>query len=216
LGSSNENNIDNQNVNDMGYTFFFTGPLIFKTKVSLEDIEKIKKLCSKDVKKDFSNQLAGHIEHEYVIDVNKMQLILHKYLEKHKEAYKIFYNTSMNYPGKLMKIKNAWVNFMKNGEENPIHVHTKCNFSSVIFLNIPKGLKEEIKKYKGTSIGPGHLSFQVHSVSDYYIDNIYVQPEIGDFYIFPWNVKHNVTTFKSKGERVSAACNFVFENDDNK
>jgi len=192
------------------YTFYYSGPLIFKTKISKEDLSLIKSLCKKDKKKDYRKHLAGHLDHEYLIDVVKIQLILNKYLDSHKHAYEQFY--AKPYPGKI-NCNSAWVNYMKSGETNPVHTHTNCDFSSVIFLDIPKGLKEENKKFIGTSIGPGSLGFDISSVSDYYINGLTVMPEIGDFFIFPWNLKHFVSSFKSKGERISVACNFNFEKD---
>ena len=190
------------------YTFYYSGPLIFKTKISKEDLNLIKSLCKKDKKKDYRKSLAGHINHEYLIDNIKIQSILNKYLDLHKHAYKQFYAKS--YPGEI-NCNSAWVNYMKSGETNPVHTHTDCDFSSVIFLNIPKGLKEENRKFLGASMGPGSLSFHISAVSDYCIDGVCVMPEVGDFFIFPWNLKHSVSSFKSKGERISVACNFIFE-----
>jgi uncharacterized protein (TIGR02466 family) len=190
------------------YKFYYSGPLIFKTKLLQEDLESIKSLCKKDKKKDHRKYLAGHIDHEYSIDAVKIQLILNKYLNSHKDAYEKFY--AKPYPG-IINCKSAWVNYMKSGETNPVHIHTNCDFSSVIFLDFPKGLKEENKKFIGTSIGPGSLGFDISSISDHYIDSVIVMPEIGDFFIFPWNLKHSVSSFKSKGERISVACNFNFK-----
>jgi len=192
----------------INYTFYYAGPLIFKTKLSQIDLESIRSLCKKDKKKDHRKSLAGHIDHEYSIDNIKLQSILNKYLDSHKHAYEQFYAKS--YPGKI-NCNSAWVNYMKSGETNPIHIHHNCDFSSVIFLNIPDGLKEENKKFTGISRGPGSLTFHISAVSDYCIDSIYVMPEVCDFYIFPWNLKHSVSPFKSKGERISVACNFNFQ-----
>ena len=192
----------------INHSFYYTGPLIFKTKISIEDLKNIKSLCKKDKSKDYRRFLAGHLNHEYSIDNQKIQLILDKYLNVHKKTYEHFYNAS--YPGKI-KCISAWVNYMKSGETNPIHIHDKCQFSSVIFLQIPEELKLENKKYIGTGDGPGNLSFEISSVSEYYIHNIRVVPQVGDFLVFPWNLKHFVSSFKSKGERISLACNFNFE-----
>jgi hypothetical protein len=190
------------------YFFYYTGPLIFKIKISKEDLKSIQFLCKKDSSKDYRKSLAGHLKDEYLIDNKKIQIILNKYLESHKKAYEHFYNKA--YPGKLT-CNSSWVNYMKRGESNPVHIHKKCHFSSVIFLQIPEKLKEENKKHIGTSKGPGNISFQISAVSDFYVDSISFLPEIGDFYIFPWNLKHFVSPFKSKGERISVACNFNFE-----
>jgi hypothetical protein len=36
-------------------------------------------------------------------------------------------------------------------------------------------------------------------------------PEERDLYIFPFNLKHSVASFKSKGERISVAANFSID-----
>ena len=41
----------------------------------------------------------------------------------------------------------AWVNFMVAGEFNPPHIHSACDFSSVLFIKIPKNLEKENKKW---------------------------------------------------------------------
>jgi len=190
------------------HKFYHTGPLIYQTKLLQVDLESIRFLCKKDKNKDFRKHLAGHIDHEYLIDNIKIQSILNKYLDSHKYVYERFYVKS--YPGKI-NCNSAWVNYMKSGETNPIHVHDNCDFSSVIFLNIPESLKEENRKFVGTSMGPGSLTFHISAVSNHYIDTVCVMPEVGDFFIFPSNLKHSVSPFKSKGERISVACNFKFQ-----
>jgi hypothetical protein len=42
--------------------------------------------------------------------------------------------------------------------------------------------------------------FQTHSFE--------FRPEIGDFFIFPWNLTHSVSNFRSDVTRISLAANF--------
>jgi len=196
---------------DIISNFYYTGPLIWKTKLLPEDLKQIKGLCNKLKKLDFRPHLAGHIKEEYEIkNTNKLQLIIDKYLKEHHNTFNHFYNQALEYPGPL-KIKTAWVNYMKKGEVNPIHVHTGAIFSSVMFLDIPKDMNKSLQEYKGTGFGPGHLNFCISSVSQWSMDNLFFYPEVGDFFIFPWNIKHFVTPFNCKGERVSLAINFTNE-----
>jgi hypothetical protein len=46
----------------------------------------------------------------------RIQLILNKYLNSHKDAYEKFY--AKPYPG-IINCKSAWVNYMKSGETKP-------------------------------------------------------------------------------------------------
>jgi hypothetical protein len=55
-------------------------------------------------------------------------------------------------------LTSLWVNFMKKHEYNPPHDHAD-QLSFVIFLDVPKEIKEEAKAFKGQSGGPGSLSF---------------------------------------------------------
>ena len=110
-----------------------------------------------------------------------------------------------------MLIMRAWVNFMVAGEFNPPHTHMSCDFSSVLFVKVPEGLKEEHKKFTGTGGGPGALSFMQGGAQNFSISHINLLPEEGDFYMFPATLTHFVSPFTSKGERISISANFKFD-----
>ena len=116
----------------------------------------------------------------------------------------MYYNQKIN----KIEITNCWVNYMKAGESNPNHVHTECDLSSVLYLKIPKGLKKENEQYIGTSRGPGVVNFTYGDVRPYNTIEHSFMPEVGQFFIFPFNLEHSVNSFKSKGERISLATNF--------
>ena len=97
---------------------------------------------------------------------------------------------------------------MKSGESNPPHIHTNCQLSTVLYLQIPSGLKKENKEYKGKSAGPGSVVFTYGESRDYVVDEKSFLPVKGDFFVFPYNLKHYVSPFKSKGERISVSANF--------
>jgi uncharacterized protein (TIGR02466 family) len=186
--------------------FYYWGPLLYHTKIKNEDITQIENLCIKDNKKDFRKDLAGHIKQEYSIDKDQIVKILNFYLIKYKNTFDHWYNSNL----KTITITAAWVNFMKSGEFNPPHIHKNCDLSCVIYLNIPKKLKEENKKYIGTikGGGPGSIAFSYGEDNNYIINAVNVFPEEGDFFIFPNSLKHFVYPFKSNVERVSVSCNF--------
>ena len=48
---------------------------------------------------------------------------------------------------------------MKKGEFNPPHIHPDCDFSSVLYLNIPPGLEKEREQFIGKGYGPGSIIF---------------------------------------------------------
>ena len=98
----------------------YSGPLIFQTRVVEEHLKEIEKLCIKDSDREANKSLAGIIDEEFFIDKNKIQEILYVYLLAHQQAFKEWY---LNWPVPKLKCVTSWVNYMKSGESNPIHVH---------------------------------------------------------------------------------------------
>ena len=39
------------------------------------------------------------------------------------------------------------------------------------------------------------------------------RPEVGDFFIFPWNLTHSVSSFTSDATRITLAANFNIADD---
>ena len=97
---------------------------------------------------------------------------------------------------------------MKPGDFNPLHTHSG-DFSFVIFLETPKGLKKEQKEYEGSGSLPGSLMFEFtqNARPKWATTGVSVIPEVGDMYIFPAMLRHWVCPFKSKGTRISVSGN---------
>ena len=185
------------------YQFFHWGPFLYKTKLIPEEIKKIKAFCKKDKKKDYRSQLAGLIKHEHQIDSKKILPIILPYLDSYSQAY-------LNYSGKPMGTKieliASWVNYMTKFESNPLHSHDE-DLSFVIYIDIPKKLKQEVKNTVGNA-QPGAINF-IHALGSKKdtINQHTLMPEIGDFFIFPAFLHHSVNHFQSEGERVSVSGN---------
>ena len=181
--------------------------MLCKMKLKDAELKKYAELCSK--KTDHINEnLAGVIKHEHAVDLQKYGTIINPYIKIFYEAFQRWYG--IRPPGK-MKITRAWANFMVAGEFNPPHMHPNCDFSSVLFVNVPKELKEEKEKFKGTGGGPGALSFFYGGNQNFSICYMHFFPEEGDFYIFPASLTHFVSPFTSGGERISISANFTFD-----
>ena len=191
--------------------FYYWGPLLFQTKINDNDINKILLLCIKEKDKDYRKNLAGHIKEEYSINTEELTKILKSYFDDYLQYFAHWYKTEI----KSIKTVSAWVNFMKPGEFNPPHTHTKCDFSCVIYLDIPKKLIQENKECISANLergGPGAISFRSGiSNAKYNISIINCFPEKGDFFIFPATLEHFVYPFKSDCERISVSANFKFE-----
>jgi hypothetical protein len=197
------NNLAPEGGDTYHYTIHHWGPLLFKTKIRPKDLTAIKKLCSKS-NEDWSKNLAGIIKDELIVNSNEFTKIITPYLRVYGTAYKEWYGIKLN----AIETTYAWVNFMKNGESNPPHIHHDCHLSSVLVLDIPKSLQKEQKAWKGTGGGPATLHFLVGNPQNFHVNQFEFRPEVGDFFIFPWNLTHSVSTYRSKCVRATVAANF--------
>ena len=192
--------------------FYYWGPLLFKTKINKEDLVKINQLCKKDRSKDARKSLAGHLDHEYYIEKEKLFEILVKYFDVYKDFYYEWYRKKLS----SVEISDSWVNYMKKGDYNPPHIHLNCDLSSVLYLKVPSELKKENDNYAGSieNGGPGSISFYHGEYRPLCIDQVKFFPEEGEFFIFPSFLRHSVSPFKSDVERVSVAANFNIKQQD--
>ena len=193
----------------MSHKFYYSGPLLYHTELNKNDLNDLKKICLKDKTKDFRKNLAGDLDHEYTINIEKFNKIIEKYLPEYYQAFEHWYDK------KIIKIKtvSSWVNFMKAGDYNPPHTH-KFNLTCVLYVDVPLKLQEEKKKYIGTDRlgGPGSIAFTfLASDLPLFINAKNYFPKNGDFFIFPANLMHSVFPFKSKIERISVSANFEIE-----
>ena len=188
--------------------FHYWGPLLVSFKVSDEDLKKIKKLCSKK-SKPRNTSLVGVIKNEHAVDALKYDKILKPYTLGYRQTFQHFRGLRLN---GTIQCSSAWVNYMRPHEYNPPHTHGACELSSVLFVSVPKKLKkenEEWKKHNTNYAGPGTLSFFYGTPHFYNIECQEFFPEEGMLYLFPRDLKHFVSPFFSKCERVSLAANFI-------
>ena len=100
---------------------------------------------------------------------------------------------------------------MKPKDYNPIHTHGSCDFSGVLYIDIPKKLQKEMSEYKGTSDGPASILFLYGEESPQNITSKFSIPVVGDFYLFPHTLRHMVNPHKSDCERVSIGINLAIK-----
>lgn len=191
----------------LNFKFSKFGPFVFQTKIENELCKNILQLCKKE--NNANHKLAGHLKDQYDIDKNKYFEYIKKLVIVYIEQAEKWYDKPIC---NGIEIVGAWVNFMKAGDFNPPHVHTNCDLSSVLFLEIPNGLIKERKEYTGKHYGPGSLEFTYGEDRDLNNTSMNHHPEAGDFFIFPAKVRHCVSPFKSKGIRISLAANFKLIN----
>ena len=88
--------------------------------------------------KPYNKDLYGAIENEFVLPDN--QKLSAYVLELCKHFWTFEYNSTN--ANKKHNLDNAWINFQKKYEHNPIHNHD-CDLSFVIWLKIPYSLEDE-------------------------------------------------------------------------
>ena len=108
---------------------------------------------------------------------------------------------------------SMWVISQKDNEYNPCHIHTECAVSTVMYLKIPKYLPTR----KSHRDDDGAINFTASTGKDQFWGSptMSLQPQVGDFFIFPASQQHFVYPFRTadgKGERRSVSFNAVFSN----
>ena len=107
-----------------------------------------------------------------------------------------------------MHLNSVWVNEMKEHEYNPIHVHQGTMYtglSSVMILKLPESYGVEYS----ASEKPMNGQLQILGNSSGQFCNTDYTPKVqeGDFYIFPYDMRHSVNPFNGPGLRRTLSCN---------
>ena len=158
---------------------------------------------------DWSHNLAGNVKKEVAIDHNKIPNFPEFMITMAKQYYK---HTIEKDPIEGSKVGfRVWVVSQYAGDFNPMHIHD-ANLSGVAFLKIPPGFEEEYKKEDHHPTA-GCLEF-LGSMPNHFARHSYIaKPKVGDFYLFPSWLTHQVYPFRSEGERRSLAFNIHFTMD---
>ena len=187
------------------------GPRIMKSSVPQNIVDEVNKKAddilnddkrSKDL--DYSANLAGNVKKEVALslgEIKSLELVINKLVTEYilKTVGKQFNpeNTNMTY--------TSWVVSQYAGDFNPVHIHDS-QLSGVFFLKIPPGYEEEFRR-EDHYPSVGCLEF-LGSVPNTFSKHSYMaKPQIGDLYIFPSWLSHQVYPFRSEGERRSMAFN---------
>ena len=191
------------------------GPSIGRCKLPPELIDDFNKDCNNIIKsdkkvkdRDWSHALVGNVTQELTIDPEVFKKWT-PYFEKMLTAYVQAHGDDPATAFTKLNFKAAWYVRTFAGDFNPSHYHTNCHISSVGYLTIPEGLnKEQEQKNKAHA---GGLEIQFGQCQLFSVNTVRVRPEVGDFFIFPWWMRHMVYPFKTKGERRSFSFNTELE-----
>ena len=201
--------------------------ILFETKLPPMVLEKMIEVSDKvlaDSKRiSWGENLAGQIKEELLIDPkllkkenlldffgNMVQEYVHQCnLQQAPPDQHQHMETVKNHI--QVVINSMWIVEQQPGEYNPIHTHTNCDISTVMFLKAPIFLPSE----KPDRDDDGTIYFVGGSGANnkLKISSLKVKPKPGAFFIFPAHLMHTVYPYKTNDNfaRRSVSFNASFE-----
>jgi hypothetical protein len=191
------------------------GRVVKKYILPLEEIEELnsKYEVAKKNLNTFGHRLAGRLESELEFTPILQSTKIYKSLCKCMGDYlKILNQVGLiDNSHKNLDILSCWINDMKEGEYNPPHTHHNLTgWSTVLFLKVPEFINDVKDPHK---FKDGFIGFISHDG----ISTEWIEPKLGDFYIFEARHQHCVMPFKTKKKgkiRRSMSFNFIIKNND--
>ena len=206
----------------MKFDFVYLGQTILKYQVPLEVFVALNDIYEKRKKElpKANKQLVGKIEDEVSLFFDgppNDKIHSHNFLPRDiLQWFDSIFNhyLSWNKIGENIRhINSVWVNEMKAHEYNPIHIHQGKLFtglSSVMIMKLPTNTGIEYsapdKPMNGQLqiIGAANGQFAKTDYSP--------KAKIGDFYVFPYDMRHCVYPFNgTKEKRRTLVCNMDVE-----
>ena len=195
------------------------GPRIFSMILPENIVKRINDLGdNQHNRRNMDSRLAGQIKDEPELTSEEMDSIgikqifmdigqqyVHTILS---DKHHIDYNKDDFYIN--MKFVSGWIVNQKENEYNPVHFHSNCNISAVLYLKVPEF---KLRGYVGKKIIDGHIEF-IHSTVDnskLSAGQFVIKPEVGKLLMFPSSLLHTVYPFQGSGERRSLAFNLDYE-----
>ena len=202
----------------MDFSFVFLGQSVLRYKVPLEVFVGLNELYERQKKHlpNASKQLAGKIPDEaslfYAGPSNK-KMHAHNYLTE--DIFNWFYSVFDHYlkwnktQEYKMDINSIWVNEMKAGDYNPVHIHQGklwTGLSSVMILKLPTDMGQDPARPDQPM--NGQLQILGSSAGQFATIDYSPKMKIGDFYVFPYDIRHVVYPMSNKkAQRRTLVCN---------
>jgi uncharacterized protein (TIGR02466 family) len=170
----------------------------------LEDQERI----------DWGSHLVGNIKEEtYVSNKDLQEAGLYPYLQS--MLYNYVWNSLTRAGHEIdtlqVHLDHMWIVSQYADEYNPIHFHTYCDLSAVLWLKMPlledRVKNKQLPEYKMQRDGMIEFVYKTACPGGLEKGSISFMPQVGQMAIFPSNLLHTVYPFKGDGERRSVAFN---------
>ena len=153
----------------------------------------------------YNSNLAGKIVKEHRVD-KALPENVKRYFEDRFNDYLMAVKV-MRYASPA----SAWINEMVEHEYNPLHLHmgkTETGLSSVLCLKRPSDYGVEIaRKDDPVYDTNGRLELVGNGGGMFSYNQHKVDLEVGDLYVFPYDMKHCVYPFTGKGVRRTMSYN---------
>ncbi len=175
------------------------GTLIIRFDLPMTLVNDINKVYDDNREKlnPWNDYLAGKIKEE-----NKINDIL---TDSMKDAFLSCFKSYLDTVKKSYyhcSPDAAWINEMKAGEYNPLHMHkspiSDLGLSSVLMLKRPSTYGKETSNEKENS--NGCLEFAGGDQNPLSISNVRLDIQVGQFYVFPYSLLHSVYPFSGTDE----------------
>ena len=152
------------------------------------------------LKKENLLDFFGNMVQEYVHQCNLQQAPSGQH--QHIETVKNHIHVTMN---------SMWIVEQQPGEYNPIHTHTGCDVSAVMYLKAPNFLPSE--KTERDDDGTIYFVGGSGEKGKLKTNSLKVKPTPGAFFIFPSHLQHTVYPYKTNDNfaRRSVSFNASFE-----
>ena len=202
----------------MNFDFVYLGQTVLKYSVPLEIFVTLNDLYEKRKKElpKANKQLVGKIKDEVSLHYsgeNSPKMHQHNFLSQ--DTLKWFYSVFKHYLdwNKIvyqdMKINSIWVNEMKANEYNPVHIHQGMLYtglSSVMIMKLPK--EYGIEYSSPDKPINGRLQIIGAAAGQFAKTDYSPNMTVGDFYVFPYDMRHCVYPFNgTKEKRRTLVCN---------
>lgn len=181
----------------------------------IEEVKDMKK--NPNEYQEANSSLVGQLKAEYRIksSLKYLEQLLSPYVYSYADNTNLFDYNTVNVNNHHLTLYNAWVNFQKKYEVNPIHNHSGV-VSFVLYLEVPYDIEKEKK------VNPGHdAAFNLGGCFSFHysdprggIRSYTINIDKNMIYkclIFPSCLDHSVHPFySSNGSRVSVSGNFLY------
>ena len=120
-----------------------------------------------------------------------------------------FVNKKILKEGSQYCISNAWININSKGGSNALHNHPSSALAGVFWVKIPKDSGNLVFKNPHSFVENSTLtrySDQLTSSSNKY-ESYYLEPQEGQFVLFPSHIHHKVRENLSDKDRISISFN---------